>query len=202
MNSKILGLDFFARPSDIVAIELIGNLLVYEQPRSRLVGTVVEAEAYFGSEDPASHAYHGKTPRNAVMFGRAGFSYVYFTYGSCHMLNVVTRSEGEAGAVLIRAVEPVEGSSIMFKRRRCRRQEDSTSGPGKLTEAFGITLAQNAWDMTSVHQGGKLPPLRFEENTHLPDILRIRASKRIGISQGRNLLYRFYMRDNRFVSKK
>ncbi len=192
----VLGLDFFARDSEVVAIELVGRYLVYERPEGRLAGMVVETEAYFGPEDPASHAYRGRTPRNTVMFGRAGMSYVYFTYGSCFLLNVVTRGIDEPGAVLIRALEPVEGIEFMKKRRKCGRMKDLTSGPGKLTQAFGITKAENGLDMTD---GGRL---RFEENPHLPDIINVKASKRIGISKGKDFLYRFCMKDNLFVSGK
>ncbi|MBI4430258.1 MAG: DNA-3-methyladenine glycosylase [Candidatus Omnitrophica bacterium] len=190
-----LGIDFFARDSDVVAVELVGQVLVFEQGGTRLSGMVVETEAYFGSEDPASHAYRGKTPRNGIMFGRAGISYVYLNYGSCYLLNVVTREAGAAGAVLIRALEPLEGIEVMRKGRRESRLEALTSGPGKLTQAFGITKDQNGWDMT----GGLL---RFEENPVLPDILTIKASRRVGISRGKNLLYRFYVKGNPFVSKK
>lgn len=180
----------------MVAAELVGHLLIFEQKGVRFIGKVVETEAYFGSEDPASHAFRGKTPRNAVMFGRAGISYVYFTYGSCYLLNVVTREVGLAGAVLIRALEPLGGIETMRKRRRkCHQLEDLTSGPGRLTQAFGITKKENGLDMTSSH-------LRFEENPDLPDILTIKASERIGISKGKHLLYRFYEKDNPFVSKR
>ena len=193
---SVLGIDFFARDSEVVAAELVGHLLIFEQKGFRLIGKVVETEAYFGSEDPASHAFRGKTPRNAVMFGRAGISYVYFNYGSCFLLNVVTREIGLAGAVLIRALEPLKGIEVMEKRRKkCCRFEDLTSGPGKLTQAFGITKKENGLDMT----GG---PLRFEENPDLPDILTLKASERIGISLGKHLLYRFYIKDNPFVSRR
>ena len=192
---SVLGIDFFARDSEVVAAELVGHLLVFEQKGLRFVGKVVEVEAYLGSEDPASHAFRGRTPRNTVMFGRAGISYVYFNYGSCYLLNVVTREIGLAGAVLIRALEPLEGIEAMKKRRKkSRGLGDLTSGPGKLTQAFGITKRENGLDMTD-------GPLRFEENPGLPDILTIKASERIGISRGKHLLYRFYIKDNPFVSK-
>ena len=195
MNSSgILGLNFFARGSEVVAIELLGCLLVFEESGVRLVGMVVETEAYYGSEDPASHAFRGKTPRNSIMFGQAGFSYVYFNYGSCFLLNVVTRNEGEAGAVLIRAVEPLEGLAVMQQRRKCKKKVELTSGPGKLTQAFGIAKIHNGLDVTK-------GSLRFEENRNLPDILTMRASRRIGISKGEDLLYRFYIKNNPFVSK-
>ncbi len=193
---SVLGIDFFARDSEVVAIELVGHYLVFERPEARLAGIVVETEAYFGPEDPASHAYRGTTPRNTVMFGRAGMSYVYFNYGSCYLLNVVTRLIDEPGAVLIRALEPIEGIEFMKQRRECDRVKELTSGPGRLTQAFGITKTENGLDMTN---GG---PLRFEENPNLPDIVNVKASKRIGISKGKDLLYRFYMKDNLFVSKK
>ena len=191
-----LGVDFFARDSEVVAVELVGHYLVFQRPETRLVGMVVETEAYFGSEDPASHAYRGKTPRNTVMFGRAGISYVYFNYGSCFLLNVVTRGIDEAGAVLIRALEPVEGIEFMKRQRKCNSLRQLTSGPGRLTQAFGITKKENGLDMTNGSS------LRFEENPNLPNIVNVKASRRIGISKGKDSLYRFYMKDSAFVSKK
>lgn len=198
----ILNQNFYARDSRLVAFELIGKVLVFKRDGDVLCGRVAETEAYLGSQDPASHAHRGMTPRNCVMFGPAGFSYVYFTYGFHHCLNVVTESEGVAGAVLIRAVEPVRGIELMMKRRGCRDVRSLTSGPGKLTQAFGITVAQSGLDLTA-------DDFHFEEENHedlkrlgsdCPRWLRIGVSPRVGIREGTKSLFRFFLQDSPFVS--
>src|SRR3989338_10306073 len=119
-DKEIIPLErsFYERNTQVVAFELIGKVLIFKQGDNFLSGKIVETEAYFGANDPASHAYRGVTPRNRVMFGPAGKTYVYFTYGNHYCLNIVTEKEGVAGAVLIRALEPLGGIDMMRKNRR------------------------------------------------------------------------------------
>jgi DNA-3-methyladenine glycosylase len=189
----ILERPFYARSTEVAAFELIGKVLVLSENGVILRGRIVETEAYFGADDPASHAYRGLTPRNRVMFGLPGFSYVYFTYGNHHCLNIVTEPEGTAGAVLIRALEPLEGFSVMEKRRSKAGREQWTNGPGKLTQAFGITRGYSARDLTQsdlfcVTEGLNETPLH------------VQTAPRIGISCAKNRLLRFYLMDSPFVS--
>ena len=157
----------------------------------RLSGTIVETEAYRGRSDPASHAFRGMTRRNAVMFGPAGYAYVYFTMGAHYCLNVTTEEEG-AAAVLIRAVQPIEGIEEMEVERGVTELTRLASGPGNLTKALGIDKQLNGEDMVKSRR------LFFEEG------LRARSvgvSSRVGVSAGRTFRWRFYARGNAFVSK-
>lgn len=201
-NSKILKHSFYERDTRIVAYELIGKFLVFQSENKILRGKIVETEAYRGSEDPASHAYRGVTPRTKVMFGEAGFSYVYFTYGFHYCFNVVTEKSGTAGAVLIRAVEPLSGIHLMKKRRGTEKPSELTNGPAKLTQAFGITTKHSNLDLTvrdlhleedfiAANTNGKICEEHF---------INIGVSTRIGIRDGREFLYRFFLKDSPFVS--
>ncbi|MHB0776222.1 DNA-3-methyladenine glycosylase [Halomonas sp. WWR20] len=134
--------SFYARPSLIVARELIGCHLVRETGDERLVGRIVETEAYGGAGDSASHASRGHTPRTATMFGPPGHAYIYLIYGMYDMLNLVTEIEGEPGAVLIRAITPLTGEASMIARRGGKRGRELANGPGKLVRAMSITLAE------------------------------------------------------------
>jgi len=183
---------FYERPTTVVAMDLIGCILHFQKNGDTLSGTIVETEAYLGRADPASHAYRGATPRNRVMFGPGGFSYVYFTYGNHHCMNCVTEPEGQAGAVLIRAVEPRHGVREMKKRRRNLKAPNLTNGPGKLTQAFGITLEESACDLTK----GDLFLTRGSGETQ-----HIQTATRIGISAAEEKPFRFYLMDNPYVSK-
>ncbi len=196
VKRKRLGRGFYERDTRIAAFELIGKTLVWDQAGEHLSGIIVETEAYLGSNDPASHAYRGPTPRAKIMFGPAGMSYVYFTYGFHYCFNVVTEKDGAAGAVLIRALEPVHGTELMKKRRKTENLRELTSGPAKLTQAFGMTTAQSGFDLTS----GDL--YIEEENASNQPFTRIGVSKRIGIRQAADSLYRFYVEDSEFVSRK
>jgi DNA-3-methyladenine glycosylase len=202
----ILERPFYARSTEVVAFELIGKILVLSENGAALRGRIVETEAYFGADDPASHAFRGLTPRNRVMFGLPGFSYVYFTYGNHHCLNVVTEPEGVAGAVLIRALEPLEGFSVMEKRRSKASREQWTNGPGKLTQAFGITREHSARDLT---QSGSFcaaedvnePLLHPVRNGYpISNGVHIQTASRIGISRAKKRPLRFYLMDSPFVS--
>lgn len=135
---------FYDRPTLTVARELLGARLVRILDGMKLVGLITETEAYFGFDDLASHAKAGRTIRTAPMFGPPGHVYVYFTYGNHWMLNAVTEAEGFPAAVLIRAIHPIEGMDVMMERRNGR----DTLGPGKLTQALGITKSENYLDLT------------------------------------------------------
>ena len=140
--------SFYTRPATVVARDLLGRLLVRPLPEGTLVGRIVEAEAY-QEDDPASHSFRGLTPRTEVMFGPPGHLYVYFTYGMHFCMNVVTGRNGEGSAVLLRAVEPVEGIELMRRHRAARDDRLLCSGPGRLTQAFRIGRAQNGIDLVS-----------------------------------------------------
>ena len=163
--------EFYDRPTVTVARELLGQRLVCIHEGIRLSGVIIEAEAYVGEADLACHAKSGKTRRNAVMYGPPGFAYIYFTYGMHWMLNAVTEREGFPSAVLIRAIQPVEGLEIMSTRRHGR----DTFGPGKLTQAMGITKNENGRDLTRAAEG-----LWIEAGVHIPDS-RVTKSPRVGL---------------------
>ncbi len=190
---KSLKKSFYERNTQVVAFELIGKILILKQNGSVLSGKIVETEAYFGAQDPASHAYRGTTSRNQVMFGPAGFSYVYFTYGNHHCLNFVTEREDIAGAVLIRAVEPISGVETMKKNRGFAQHKQLTNGPGKLTQAFGITREHSGFDLT---RGNSFCIAEGKEE----ELLHVQVSTRIGISRAKHMPYRFYVLGNPFIS--
>lgn len=169
---SILSRDFYNRPTLTVARELIGARLVRILDGHTLAGWITETEAYIGQDDLACHARAGLTPRTRVMFGEPGHAYVYFTYGNHWMLNVVTEREGFPAAVLLRAIQPVEGIDIMLERRGGR----DTFGPGKLCQAMGITKAENGIDLTETAGG-----LRIEAGIRVPDSL-VTKGPRVGLN--------------------
>jgi DNA-3-methyladenine glycosylase len=185
----ILPREFYARPAVDVARDLLGKILVH----GKTSGRIVEVEAYLGVHDRAAHAWAGITSRTKVLFGPPGHAYVYFIYGMYECLNIVAEPAGDAGCVLIRAVEPIAGIDLMKRRRpKARKLEDLTSGPGKLTLAFGITRKQNGRDVTT-------GPLTVREPDGASNI-EIGASPRIGIRHCAEWPLRFYVRGNPFVS--
>lgn len=187
-----LSRSFFENETPTVARQLLGKSLVRMIGAERLSGMIVEVEAYRGSDDPASHAYRGKTARNEVMFGAAGHSYVYFTYGAHYCLNVTTEAVGNPGAVLIRALEPIRGIKLMMKNRGIDDVTNITNGPGKLTQALKIDGSLNGEDLVT----SKVLYL-----TEGVESLAVKVSRRIGISRGVERKWRFYADDNPFVSK-
>lgn len=160
--------------------------------RRRLAGVIVEVEAYRGEDDPASHAYVGMTERNRVMFGDEGHAYVYFTMGMHWCLNVTTEKIGKAGAVLIRAIEPTEGTAVMMKNRGMRRMMGLTDGPAKLTKALGIDGRLNGEDLVTSRR-------LFLERGRL--VRAIATSSRVGVSRGADYPWRFFIEGSPFVSK-
>ena len=189
--------SFYLRPTLIVARELIGKHLVRRVDNVLLVGKIVEAEAYLGEKDPASHAYRGLTKRNEVMFREGGYLYVYFTYGMHFCCNVVTEREGKAGAVLLRAVEPIDGIEVMKQNRGFTADKvddcNLTNGPAKLCEAFGLTREQNGIDLLGSE-------IYVTQGEHIQKSQIISAT-RIGIKNGAEKKWRFYIRNNSFVSR-
>jgi len=186
--------DFFERDTVTVSRDLLGRRLVRVlDDGSHLSGRIVETEAYYGEGDPPSHASSGRTGRSKIMWDKPGLAYVYLIYGIHIMLNVVTEPEGTPGAVLIRAVEPLEGLSEMEENRGGVDKDELTDGPGKLTRAFRIGMDMNDEDLLN---SGKLWLSRgndIEEN-------QIDTSGRIGVSQGKEEQLRFFLTGNRFVS--
>jgi DNA-3-methyladenine glycosylase len=164
--------DFYDRPTLTVARELIGMRLVRILNGVKLVGLIVETEAYISQKDLACHCKAGRTPRTEVMFGEPGHAYVYFTYGNHWMLNAVTEREGFPAAVLIRAIQPMEGMQVMLQRRAGR----DTFGPGKLTQAMGIGKGENTADLTGTASG-----LWIEAGVTVPNSL-VTKGPRVGLN--------------------
>ena len=195
----ILPRPFYARPTLEVARDLIGKVLVHETRSGLAAGVIVEAEAYIGESDPACHAAPGLTNRNAPLYGPPGIAYVYLNYGIHYLVNAVTEPQGSPAAVLIRALEPFEGESLM-RRRRARgtgrgphafATPELCRGPGNLTRALGISLRQNRLDLT----GG---PLRIEDR-RTPE-RSIAWSRRVGLNVGVEAEWRVFAYDSPAVS--
>ncbi len=183
---------FFARDPVTLARDLLGRVLFYTTAEGLLAGRIVETEAYTGADDAASHAFRGRTARNAVMFGPAGHAYVYFTYGMHYCLNVTAGGSGRAGAVLLRALEPLAGIAIMRARGDRGPEMRVLSGPGKIGRAFGLTLEDNGRDFTR-------GPLGFAAGSPVAD-REVEVSRRIGITRAVELPYRFAVIGNPSVS--
>jgi len=189
---RVLAGSFFLKSPGQVAQGILGKYLVRSLNRKLLIGRIVEAEAYYGEGDPASHAFRGMTARNKVMFDIGGKAYIYLAYGNHFLLNIIAGRKGIPGAVLIRAVQPVEGIAEMVRLRNVPDVARLTSGPGRLTEAFAIRGKHNGCDLTDSEL---LACRRIGERK--PDIA---ASSRIGISRGKQLYERYYIPGNPFVS--
>ncbi|TMD87032.1 MAG: DNA-3-methyladenine glycosylase [Chloroflexi bacterium] len=183
---------FFSRDPVIVARDLLGRILFYRTPDGLLAGRIVETEAYTGEADPASHAFRGRTARNAVMFGAAGHAYVYFSYGVHYCLNVTADAPGVAGAVLLRALEPLAGMDVMRRHGDHGPEARLLSGPGKIGRGFGLTLKDNGRDFTR-------GPLGLAAGTPVPDG-QVAITRRIGISRAVDLPYRFSVIGSKSVS--
>ena len=186
-----LGREFFERYTPAVARDLLGCRLVRVDRGRRLSGVIVETEAYRGTRDPASHAHMGRTARNAVMFGEAGHAYVFFAYGFHNCLNVTTETPGRPGAVLLRAIQPIEGVSEMIRNRGLQGRIHIADGPGRLTQALNIDRHFNGEDLVTSQR-------LFIESGRRPS--RIGRSGRIGVSQGMERIWRFFVADSGFVS--
>ena len=190
---------FFDRDPRRVARGLLGKLLIRKTPRGNLVGRIVETEAYLGSNDAAAHSAAGRTARNAVIWGPPGHAYVYFIYGNHYCLNVSCLPEGDAGCVLFRALEPVEGIEEMAVSRgvEARAEKDLlklSSGPGRLCEAFGITRQRdNGKSLVSAKSD-----LQLGEDGYR--VRRVSVTRRIGITKSADAPLRYTISGNPFVS--
>ena len=200
LSSKKLDKKFYTRDVKIVAVDLLGKILVKKEGNSVLAGKIVEVEAYDGSIDEAAHTYIGKTRRNEIMFKDGGYFYVYFTYGAHFCCNIVTGKEEQGTAVLLRAIEPVVGLNKMIRNRFGRNllnekeRFNLTNGPGKVCQAMGINKTHYGVDLTL-------------DNIFILDAPKIKknlitVTKRVGIKKSVDLPWRFYIRDNPYVSRK
>jgi DNA-3-methyladenine glycosylase len=184
--------DFLHQPSSEVAPLLLGCILERTVGGNTLRGRIVETEAY-AQDDVASHSYRGRTPRTEVMFGPPGHLYVYFTYGMHYCCNIVTGPDGHGAAVLIRAVEPLDGESVMQELRKGRGGHELTNGPAKFCQAFAIDRKLNGHDLGRTPLKLLVPADRSAE--------KIVQTTRIGISRGQDVPWRFYLAGNPYVSK-
>jgi len=182
-KSRKLTRTFYSCDTLTVARELIGKYIIYRSVRGRLSARIVEVEAYIGEDDPACHAACGPTERNRLMYGKPGVAYIYFIYGMYHCLNFVTERKGFPAAVLLRAAEPISGIEIVRANSSHGAEHALLSGPGKFCRGFGLTLAQNGLDLTGTE-------LYLEDRCD--PATEIGVSKRIGIRQGAEKLWRFY----------
>ena len=189
-----LATEFYARDTETVARELLGCILECHTPEGIASGRIVETEAYIGEHDLACHAAAGRTARTAPLYGPPGHSYVYFIYGVHWCFNAVTRDEGEPSAVLVRALEPVDGVDLMRTRRpAARRDVDLTNGPGKLCAALGIHGAHNAIPL-------QRPPLVVRAGDPVP-ASRVHITPRIGIREAADWPLRWIVADSPYVSR-
>ncbi len=185
------------QPTELAACSLLGARLVSDTPEGRVAGRIVEVEAYGGAADRGSHISRAVTERTKIMAARPGLAYVYLIYGMYHCLNVVAHADGEAGAVLVRAVEPLEGLDLMKARRGTERVRNLCNGPGKLCQAFGITKRHNGHCLTEA-------PLYIVPGEK-PAEAEVAAAPRINIDyagEAKDWLWRFYLKGNQYVSKK
>jgi DNA-3-methyladenine glycosylase len=191
---RIVPASFYNRDTELVSREMLGMLLQCNTPDGRTSGVIVETEAYLGEHDLACHAAAGRTVRTAPLYERPGIAYVYFIYGTYWCFNAVTRAEGLPSAVLVRAVEPVEGLDLMRRRRpRARRDRDLTNGPGKLCLAMGIDGSMNR---LSLQRGS----LVIREYMSYPDSA-IAVTPRIGITRSADWPLRWIVSGNDYISK-
>lgn len=190
---EVLPRAFYERDARVVGPQLLNKVLACADGRA---GRIVEVEAYVGAIDPAAHTFRGKTKRNEVMFGPAGHMYVYFTYGMHWCCNTVCGDVDEGNGCLIRALEPIAGLELMREARpKIRRDRELCSGPARLTQAMGITGEQNGIDLVRARDGYTV----LDDGMPPPE--GVPGSARIGIREGTDLLWRWYVAGNTNVSK-
>lgn len=200
LSNKKLQKAFYKREVTVVARNLLGKILVKNDGKYSLAGKIVEVEAYHGDFDEAAHSFKGRSKRTEIMFKEGGYLYVYFTYGAHFCCNVVTGKDGQGTAVLIRAVEPLFNVNKMIKNRFCRKLKSEkeifnlTSGPGKVCEAFKIDKSFSGIDLLG-------DQIFILENKKVNQKF-IGISKRIGITRSVDLPWRFFIKDNPFLSRK
>jgi DNA-3-methyladenine glycosylase len=193
-RGRALPRAFYERETEIVAREMLGTVLECETDDGIASGIIVETEAYLGEHDLACHAAAGRTARTEALYGPPGTSYVYFIYGMYWCFNAVTRAEGLPSAVLVRAIEPLDGIALMHKRRpRVKSEVDLTNGPGKLCTALAITGSMSGKSL-------QRRPLVIREGEPVPDD-RVEVTTRIGITRCADWPLRWIVRGNRYVSK-
>jgi DNA-3-methyladenine glycosylase len=193
-SAAALSRDFYARDTELVARDLLGCVLECHTADGVASGRIVETEAYLGEHDLACHAAAGRTRRTAPLYGPPGTAYVYFIYGVHWCFNAVTRDEGQPSAVLVRALEPLEGIALMQARRTAaRRSIDLANGPGKLCAALGIDIRHNELRLDRV-------PIRIREGAAISRD-RVQVSPRIGISSAAEWPLRWYVADSPYASR-
>lgn len=193
---SIPGKEFYLRDTVTVAKELLGKLLIRKFRTGSAAVRIVETEAYIGEHDPACHAFGKITKRNSVIYGPEGKAYVYFIYGSYYCFNAVCGEEGIGNAILLRAGEPVDGIEIMRKfRPKAKNDIELTNGPSKLCMALDIDMKMNCADITD--PTGKI----FIAGNKMNNKFEISTSRRIGINKGEEFPYRFFIKDNEFVTR-
>ena len=193
-GGRVLPRSFYDRETEIVAREMLGTVLECETGGGVASGIIVETEAYLGEHDLACHAAVGRTARTEHLYGPPGISYVYFIYGMYWCFNAVTRAEGEPSAVLVRALEPLDGLPLMHKRRpRIKNDVELTNGPGKLCTALGITGALTGKSL-------QRKPIVIREGAAVADY-DVEVTARIGITKSADWPLRWIIRGNRFVSR-
>ena len=193
-RGRALPREFYERETEIVAREMLGTVLECETDDGIASGIIVETEAYVGEHDLACHAAAGRTARTEALYGPPGTSYVYFIYGMYWCFNAVTRTEGLPSAVLVRAIEPLDGIALMHKRRpRVKSEAELGNGPGKLCNALGIVGSMSAKSL-------QRKPVVIREGEPVPDE-RVEVTTRIGITKCADWPLRWIVRGNRFVSR-
>ncbi len=203
VKSRLLPRKFYLRDPREVARDLLGKILLRREGKVELAGRIVEVEAYLGVDDPAAHSAAGRTARNEVLFGPAGHAYVYFIYGVHYCVNVSCMQVGDAGCVLLRALEPIAGIENMARHRKMelslnpthRELRSLTAGPGRLAQALAITRPRdNGKDFT-----GRNSDLQIVEDGFQPE--RIVTGKRVGITKAAEAPLRYLIEGNPFVSR-
>jgi DNA-3-methyladenine glycosylase len=199
--SNLLPRSFFERFTVDVAKDLLGKILLVTDLTNNIsvAGRIVEVEAY-RETDPASHCYKGPTTRCAIMFGNPGYAYIYSMHGR-HCLNFITEPSGTGAGVLIRAVEPIYGLETMQVRRPVTTIKELTNGPGKLCQAFGITIQDKGQDLLGPRFQIFQQPHIMDNNNIINQSIQIKATPRIGISVAKDVLWRFVISDSIYLSK-
>lgn len=194
-NARHFNRSFFLQDTVRVAREILGSILIRKVDGKILSGRIVEAEAYL-HDDPACHAFRGMTERTRVMFGEAGHSYVYFTYGMHHCFNVVTNHIGKGEAVLIRALEPIEGIETMYLNRgeKAKKDTDLLSGPGKICQAMQLSKSESGIDLLE-------SDILYIEKRPLHKGEAVGSSTRVGLTIATEQPWRFFIKNNPYVSK-